>query len=67
MQRIRDSIENNSFPSFVRSYVRNYYSKNKTLNKEPVENAKENVNENNNIPEWVINSLKAVNIDLFEN
>ena len=67
MQRIRDSIENNSFPSFVRSYVRNYYSKNKTLNKEPVEKAKENVNENNNIPEWVINSLKAVNIDLFEN
>jgi hypothetical protein len=65
MQRIRDSIKNDCFPAFVRSFVRNYYVKNKTINKESLENDKQMESEKN-IPDWVINSLKAVNIDLLE-
>ena len=65
MQRIRNSIKNDCFPAFVRSFVRNYYAKNKTINKQSLENDKQMESEKN-IPNWVINSLKAVNIDLLE-
>jgi hypothetical protein len=58
MKRIRDSINGDCFPQFVRSFVLNYYSKNKS---------KETENSNGNVPEWVLNALKKVNIDLLDN
>ena len=60
MKRIRDSINDDCFPQFVRSFVLNYYSKNKSKETE-VENS------NGNVPEWVLNALKKVNIDLLDN
>ena len=59
MQRIRDSIKNDSFPDFVIKFVRNYYSHEKN---HEVKKAGQTVN----IPEWVVNSLKAVNINVLD-
>ena len=59
MQRIRDSIKNDTFPDFVKKFVRNYYSHEKN---HEVKKTGEQVN----IPEWVINSLNAVNIYVLD-
>ena len=67
MQRIRDSIQNDCFPAFVRSFVLNYYSKNKLFKKEKSTENSNQVENEKKITDWVINSLKAVNIDLYEN
>jgi hypothetical protein len=62
MQRIRDSIKNESFPQFVKDYVLNYYSDNAN------ENGKESciIIGKSNVPEWIVDALKSVNIDLNE-
>ncbi len=75
MQRVRDSIKNGTFPEFVKNYVRNYYS-NKNNNKNEIEkpngqsdykNEQNSTRENDyNIPEWVVNSLKSVNINVLD-
>lgn len=77
MKRIRDSIDNNCFPVFVRKFVRNYYSNQKNLKKSECskldylpadEEANASGTKNNKIiyPDWIVNSLKSVNIDLLE-
>jgi hypothetical protein len=69
MQRVRDSIKNDTFPEFVKNYVRNYYS-NKNNNKNQSENEQQNGKSDNkndyNIPEWVVNSLMSVNINVLD-
>ena len=73
MQRVRDSIKNDKFPEFVKNYVRNYYSNSKNNNKN--ENEKQSDDKEHNkpettndysIPEWVVNSLKSVNINVLD-
>ena len=72
MQRIRDSIKNECFPEFAKNYVINFYSSQNENSKEthdsddselPHNNDKK---ENNNVPEWVVNALKSVNIHIFD-
>ncbi|CAF0797608.1 unnamed protein product [Brachionus calyciflorus] len=73
MQRIRDAIKNDTFPDFVRNFVRNYYSSGKNSNDTTSKNDKtEEISENkrgekliDGIPEWVVNSLKSVNINVL--
>lgn len=76
MRRIRESIKNDQFPSFVKKFIHNYYANQKTK-ADTVNNAEENKNQDNNeaastnankhnIPDWVINSLKEVNINVLE-
>jgi hypothetical protein len=74
MQRIRDSIKNDCFPSFVKNFVHNYYSNGKNSEaKKPNENngndkkTEENIQDNQtNIPQWVINALNSVNINVLD-
>jgi hypothetical protein len=82
MERIRTSIKNECFPEFIRKFVLNYYSSNQKekivteTNKNSKENCseskeselKESESESNTkkIPEWVINALKSVNVDLSQ-
>lgn len=72
MQRIRDSIKNECFPEFAKNYVINFYSSQNENSKEtnasddselPHKNDKK---ENKNVPEWVVNALKSVNIHIFD-
>ena len=75
MQRIRDAIKNDCFPDFVKKFVRNYYanSKNFAQIKQRDSLTEQNVTSSDdtknkfNIPQWVINALKAVNIKVLEN
>ncbi len=81
MSRIRESIKNNCFPEFVKKFVRNYYSNEKnheTLKKKSNENEEIETNNStqqtagsdqvdNHIPQWVVNALNAVNINVLEN
>ena len=66
MQRIRDSIDNDCFPDFVRKFVRHYYAEdslcqrpNETANicTEACENP-ELANNKYNVPVWVLNALR---------
>jgi hypothetical protein len=74
MKRIRESIKNDTFPTFVKKFIRNYYSnqtKDMKLNKRIGEDQQQpstSVDSANkfNIPEWVVNSLNAVNINVLE-
>ena len=82
MERIRASIKNECFPEFIRKFVRNYYSSNQkeTIVTETNKISKENCSESKEselneiesesntkkIPEWVINALKSVNVDLSQ-
>ena len=62
MQRIRDSIKNETFPQFVKDYVLNYYADNAN------ENGKEKCKAIGKVkvPEWIVDALESVNIDLNE-
>jgi hypothetical protein len=80
MQRIRDAIKEKRFPSFVVEFVRTYYSSNcendvkankRNEEKESIDNfetslIKENTKNKYNIPEWVVNALNSVNIDVLK-
>ena len=67
MQRIRDAIKNECFPEFVVKFIRNYYAKCNY----PPNNANsdshggETVSNKFNIPDWVVNALNAVSIDVL--
>lgn len=56
MQRIRDAILSDSFEEFVRAFILNYYANNKNFSEKEPRNEK-------GIPLWVLNALKAVNIN----
>lgn len=74
MQRIRDSIKNDSFPDFVKKFVRNYYANSKNFSqiKQRDSLAEQNVTSSDykenkfNIPQWVVNALEAVNVNVLE-
>ena len=63
MQRIRDSIKNDTFPQFVKKFVHNYF---KNFSEAKTNEAKDAKNAEDYIPEWVVNSLKSVNINVLE-
>ena len=71
MQRIRDSIKQDKFPQFVIDFIRNYYAKcnyPKPAGKNGEEaNGREECTNEYNIPDWVVNALKTVNIDVLVN
>jgi hypothetical protein len=72
MQRVRDSIKNDCFPEFAKQFIRNYYANSKGAkestnedNKKPF--TKQELNNNQyKIPDWVVNALNAVNINVLE-
>ena len=80
MKRIREAIKEDKFPEFVRRFMQNYYTNlNKENKRGKINNGGENEKEDGdtskpsnetsnqfNIPDWVINSLKAVNIDVLD-
>ena len=65
MQRIRDSIKNETFPAFVKSFVKTYYNTTTDVctNDSKITTSEE---ENKKIPDWVVDSLKSVNINVLE-
>lgn len=82
MRRIRDAIKNECFPEFVRKFMQNYFynlnKENKQVNlekeTEDAEKKERNsvttenscLNNKFNIPDWVVNALKEVNIDVLD-
>ena len=71
MQRIRDSILNDCFPEFAKKFIRNYYlnqaeNVSKLLDKDNRNSEQSSSNNEPKIPEWVVNALKEVNIDILE-
>jgi hypothetical protein len=74
MQRVRDAIKEDRFPAFVLGFMRNYFSpKEVDANGEAVNDATNSLNRRNaetssnkfNIPDWIVNALNAVNIDVL--
>ncbi len=74
MQRVRDAIKEDRFPEFVVDFMRNYFSPKETdVNGEALNDATNSLNRRNaetssnkyNIPDWIVNALDAVNIDVL--
>lgn len=55
MNRIRESIKNDKFPEFAKNFIINYFS---------YENDKSNNLKTKNIPNWIVQALKSVNIEI---
>lgn len=71
MQRIRDSIRNDCFPQFVKKFIKNYYlspaeNVTKLLEKESKNEKDDEKSSEPKIPDWVINALKEVNINVLD-
>jgi hypothetical protein len=77
MQRVRDAIKEDRFPEFATNFIRNYYSPTVAAaiarNGEVTAEAENSLNRRNgevssnkfNIPDWIVNALNAVNINVL--
>ena len=65
MKRLRESIRNDCFPEFVKKFIRNYYLS-PSGNVSKVLDRDSDKSQEAKIPDWVVNALKEVNINVLE-